>query len=277
MRIAALTMVYNEPVWARVWVRHYARQVGAEHCLVLDHGSTDGSTDGLGVAVERMRRSALDEDARAVVVSDCVRALLQRYDAVVHTDADELLVADPLHYADLTAYAADAPVVATAVGLDLQHLPDEEAALDAGRPLGSQRRWVRFSAAMCKPALVRAPVQWRPGFHSCDARRETGPLFLLHLRYADLGIGLARLGRTRTQAFARNDVNPHQRVADEEFAVMVRAIGRLPKVGGDLRPDGALIAPWMERMRAGWSCGDDQLSLAGDRLWSLPDDILALL
>ena len=106
MRVAALTMVYNEPVWARVWVRHYARQVGAAHCLVLDHGSDDGSTAGLEVAVERVRRSTLDEDARARLVSDCAAVLLRSYDAVVHTDADELLIADPLRYADLRAYAA---------------------------------------------------------------------------------------------------------------------------------------------------------------------------
>ena len=36
MRVAALTMAYNEPVWAKVWARHYAGQLGAEHCTILD-------------------------------------------------------------------------------------------------------------------------------------------------------------------------------------------------------------------------------------------------
>ena len=136
MRVAALTMMYNEPVWARVWVRHYARQVGGEHCFVLDHGSDDGSAEGLGVAVERLGRSALDEDARAALVSERVRVLLRRYDAVVHTDVDELLVAEPGRHADLRAYAGVAPEVGTAVGLDLQHLPEEEAAWSRGWGLG---------------------------------------------------------------------------------------------------------------------------------------------
>ena len=57
----------------------------------------------------------------------------------------------------------------TAIGLDVQHLPDEEAALDPRAPFGRQRQWVRFSAAMCKPALVRRAVHWAPGFHCCDA------------------------------------------------------------------------------------------------------------
>ena len=277
MRVAALTMVYNEPLWARAWVRHYTRQVGAVDCLVLDHGSTDGSTDGLGVAVERLRRSALDEDARAALISERVRDLLRRYDAVVHTDSDELLVADPVRYRDLREYAAVAPAVATAIGLDVQHLPDEEPALDAARPLGAQRRWVRFSAAMCKPALVRTHVQWRPGFHTCDAAREMGSLYLLHLRYADLRAGLSRLSRTRAQVFARPDTNLHQRVSDDAFEGMMREIGRLRKVEGDLRPDGPLLAPWLDRMQAGWARGDDQLSLAGDVLWPLPEYIRAVL
>ena len=277
MRVAALTMIYNEPLWAPVWVRHYARQVGAEHCFVLDHGSTDGSTDGLDVSVERLPRSALDEDARAALVSDRVRELLRRYDAVVHTDADELLLADPARYKDLRAYAVDAPPVVTAAGLDLQHLPGDEVPLDAARPIGAQRRWVRFSGAMCKPAMVRTPVRWQPGFHACDADRAFGPLYLVHLRYADLDAGLKRLARTRSQTFASADTNPHQRVPDEAFESMVRQIARLPLVEGDLRPDGALLAPWLDRMRAGWARDDGQLSLAGDVLWALPEYVRAVL
>ncbi len=276
-RVAALTMIYNEPVWARVWVRHYARQVGAAHCFVLDHGSDDGSTTGLGVAVELLARTPLDEDARAELISERVRVLLRDYDAVVHTDADELLVADPAAYPDLVAYAAVAPGVATAIGLDLQHLPDVEPGLDATLPLGGQRRWVRFSAAMCKPALVREAVRWTPGFHGCDGDRAFGGLYLIHLRYADLSAGLARLRRTRSQAFARADVNLHQRVPDAAFEAMVRAIGQLPRVEGDLSPGGAVLEPWLTRMRAGWARGDGQLALAGDALWSLPAALRARL
>ena len=273
MRVAAVTMVYNEPIWARVWARHYAREVGAEHCLVLDHGSDDGSTADLGVRVERMARSVLDEDGRARLMSDCVAMLLRRYDVVVHSDADELLVADPRRYADLRAYAAEAREVVTAVGLDVLHLPDEEPALDVSQPLGAQRSWVRFSAAMCKPALVRRAVRWTPGFHSCDAPREIGPLYLLHLRYADLGAGLRRLARSRGLAFARPDMNLHQRVPDAVFDGMVRDVARLPRREGPLLGEDGACSPWLARMQAGWSRGDDQLGLSGDVLWRMPDDV----
>jgi hypothetical protein len=214
-----------------------------------------------------MRRSALDEDARASLISDCARELLRGYDAVVHSDADELVIADARRYRDLRAYAAVAAEVETAIGLDLHHLPNEEPALDPTRAIGEQRQWVRFSAAMCKPALVRRPVRWTPGFHGCDAERVFGGLYLLHLRYADLGSGLLRLARSRELKFAQPDANPHQRVPDEAFEEMVRAIAELPKVEGELD---VLSGPLMTRMMEGWSSGDMQLNFSGDSLWRLP-------
>ena len=277
MQLAAVTMVYNEPVWAPAWARHYAGQVGAEHCLVLDHGSDDGSTDGLPVPVRRLPRSPLDDAWRVEQVAAVVQELLGRYDAVVHTDADELLVADPARYPDLRACAAAArhPAV-TAIGLDVQHLPEEEPALDPHAPFGPQRRWVRFSAAMCKPALVRRAVHWAPGFHCCDAPLVTDGLYLLHMRYADLGLGLRRLARTRGQAFSSPDIAGHQRVPDAAFAGMVRAIAGLPRRDAGLDPDAPPLRPWLDQLRASRAAREGELykldlSLSGDELWRLPD------
>src|SRR4051794_21914145 len=231
MRVAALTMAYNEPVWAPVWARFYAGQVGAENCFLLDHGSDDGSTDSLGITVERLERPAvLDEVARAATVTARAEDLLGSYDAVVHTDVDELVLADPARYPDLVAFAEHVPEpVVTAAGMDLQHLPDEEPPLDLARPIGQQRQWVRFSASMCKPVFVRRPVKWVPGFHACDAPMVTAGLYLLHLRYADLELGLQRLPRTRRLTVAQAQAHSHQRVLDQEFADMVRAIAGLPR------------------------------------------------
>ncbi len=271
MRVAALTMSYNEPIWAQVWARHYAHQVGAEHCFLMDHGSDDGSVDGLAINVERLARSALDEDERAARVSARAAALLERYDAVVHSDVDEMVVADPRRFRDLRAFAASQPAdVVTAVGLDVQHVVAEEAAIDPSRPIGIQRGWVRFSAAMCKPVFVRRAVQWAPGFHSCDAVLRTGGLFLFHLRYCDLGLGLARLARTRGQAFATADTNPHQRVAGEVFEEMIGSIAQLPRVTVSFDTECGAMAAWVGGVIAAQQSGGDWLSLSGDQLWGLP-------
>lgn len=283
MRVAALTMSYNEPVWAGVWARHYAGQLGAEHCVVLDHGSDDGSADGLPVRVVRLGRSVLDEAWRVAVVSEEVRSLLQRYDAVIHTDVDELLVADPLYYSGLRGFvAARAEPVITAIGLDLQHIPDREATLDLARPIGAQRRWVRFSAALCKPVLVRRAVEWAPGFHCCDAPMVFDRLYLLHMRYADLGAGLRRLARTRAQAVIDPAGFEHQRVSDAEFEGMVRAIAGLPQEAGVLDPWLTPLLGWLDRLRASRVMREAEvykldLGLSGDVLWRLAPEILALI
>ena len=272
MRLAALTMAYNEPVWAGVWARFYSRQVGAANCFLLDHGSDDGSTDGLGIHVEPLARSALDENARAATVSAVVAELLRAYDAVVHSDVDELVLADPTRYRDLLAFADAVPdLVVTAAGLDVQHLPGEEPPLDVQRPIGEQRQWVRFSGAMCKPAFVRRPVRWMPGFHRCDAEMVPGGLYLLHLRYADLRLGLERLGRTRSQSFSSPETNLHQRVSDDEFAEMIGAIAQLPQESVPFAVEQAPLATWLARVKAAQEGGEPWLTLAGDRLWRIPE------
>lgn len=278
MRVAALTMSYNEPVWAPIWARHYARQVGAANCFLLDHGSDDRSADGLGINVERLARSALDEDERAALVSSRAAALLTEYDAVVHADVDELVVADPRRHRDLRAFAGERrEAVVTAVGLDLQHLAVEEAAFDPMRPIGEQRRWVRFSAAMCKPVFVRRAVRWTPGFHACDAPFCTGGLYLVHLRYVDTALGLRRLQRTRAQAFAHADTNPHQRVPDETFKEMLQSIAQLPKAVVPFDTGSGAIAAWTDRIAKARSTDGEWLSIAGDELWALPPRFLGLI
>ena len=271
MRVAALTMAYNEPVWARVWARYYARQVGAAHCYMLDHGSEDGSTEGLGIHVEPVTRSVRDEDERAARISARAARLLAEYDAVVHSDVDELVVADPSRFADLRAYAeAEQEAVVTAVGVEVQHLPGEEPPLAAERPIGEQRRYVRFSAAMCKPVFVRRPVQWSPGFHRCDAAMVASGLLLFHLRYADLELGLRRLEATRGQEVARVEAHLHQRVSNEAFTRMVENVAQLPRECVSFSVAEEPLAGWIGQVQGAQMRGEAWLNRAGDRLWRIP-------
>ncbi len=275
--VAAVTMAFNEAVFLPIWVRHYAREVGAENTYVLDHGSNDGSTVGLDCRVVPVPRGALDEPARAGVVSEFCAGLLRDHAAVLHSDADELLVADPRHHDGLAAYAAAAlPDVVTAVGLDLHHLPDEEPPLDPAQPIGAQRRWARFAASMCKPALIRRPVAWAPGFHCCDAPLVLDQLWLFHLRYADLGGGLARLARSRAITVTNEAANAHQRVPDEQFTALMRGVAALPR-RATVPFDPALppLLRWTEALRASRIAREDELykldlSLSGDELLEVP-------
>ena len=94
-KVAAITMVYNEAALLPVWARHYVKQVGADHCYVIDHGSTDALVLPRGVNQLRLPRSPHDDLRRAGFISKLTTSLLAYYDWVIYTDVDELLVADP--------------------------------------------------------------------------------------------------------------------------------------------------------------------------------------
>ena len=276
MHIAALTMVHNEPLWAPIWARHYAAQLGPEHCYMIDHGTTDRSLDALPapIRIEPIERAPLDEAWRATFIASRAHTLLQTYDAVIHTDADELLIPDPAHWPSLRAWAGSKPpATVTAVGLDVQHIPNEEPRLDPDQPIADQRRWLRFSAAMCKPVFTQRPIQWSPGFHSASAPLVLAGLVLLHFRYADLDAGLHRLARTRAQSFADPHTGQHQRVSGPDFTAMIQAIAQLPRRNTPIDPARAPLRPWLtqlfqDRLHREHELYKLDLSRAGNELWS---------
>lgn len=232
MKVAAVTMVYNEPDFLPIWLRHYAHQVGGRHCYVIDHGSDDGSTDSHGeVNVVRIPRSAQDDERRTHFISRFCAALLDWYDWVIHTDVDEIVLADPRSYATLTEYCAGSPPeVVTAAGFNVHHLPESEPAVDLTRPISEQRRWVRLSGAMCKPVLIRRAVDWVPGFHcASDAPVAFDRLFLFHLRWFDKALGLKRLAKTRAMPWADPQAGAWQRVPDSDFVSLFEVFSRLPQ------------------------------------------------
>jgi hypothetical protein len=278
MNVAAVTMVYNEAEFLPIWVRHYSRQVGAEHCYVIDHGSDDGSTDELGeVNVARLPRSPHDDVRRARFLSEFCAGLLHWYDWVIHTDVDEIAIAEPRFYAALPEYCATLrQPVATAVGLDLHHLPDDEPPIDPDRPITEQRRWARFTGAMCKPALIQRPVNWSTGFQRADAPIAFGELFLFHLRWFDRDMGLKRLAKTRAMPSVHVDATWSHRISDDRYREKLAHLARLPRrehVSFDVS-----LPPLSNATSAvlGAEAGRDgqpesfRMNLEVDELWALP-------
>lgn len=274
-------MVYNEPDYLPIWLRHYARQVGTANCYVIDHGTDDGSTDGYGeVSFIRLPRTPLDEDKRVALVASIVSFLLSIYDAVIHTDVDEIVFADPRRHAELHSFCQqnDAAVV-TAYGFDIHQAMDSEPALDLARPILEQRRWVRFSAAMCKPVLVRKPVVWAPGFHcTSDDPIAMSELYLFHLRWVDLDVALRRLARSRAQPWADPNAGAWHRVPDSDYENMFRANSGLPRrEDGGLMPGVPPLKDAVDRFLHSQigretECYKISLDIPVHELWRIPDE-----
>lgn len=200
--VAVFTMVYNEPRNLPLWTRYYGEQFGHENCWVLDHGSTDGSTDSLPCHRVRLPRDPMDSLRRAQRCSAFQHFLLRVYDTVIYVDSDEFLVPDPRHHASLAAWCADRRNRnVQAFGLDVIQDVGVEPAIDSSKPILSQRRWWFFSRFMCKPAVAGDPLCWQPGFHELDPGSPPvavdPDLRLLHLRLLDLDWSLAKQAQYR--------------------------------------------------------------------------------
>jgi hypothetical protein len=237
VNVAAVTMAYDEPDFLPIWARHYAAQVGPSNCYVIDHGSEDGSTTVdyvRDINIVRVPRSAYDDYRCARFLSGFCSSLLEWYDFVVHADVDEIVVADPAQHASLTAYCESCRYdVVTAIGFNILHTGDD-LPIDPTVKVLEQRKWICFSAAMCKPTLTRRPLVWYAGFHRAqDVEPTFDGLYLFHLRFFDRDTGLRRLAKTRAQAWAEPDACWWQRIPDDDCLQMFARYDNLhrnPKV-----------------------------------------------
>jgi hypothetical protein len=202
-KVAALTIVRDEAVMLPRWLRYYGDQLGTDHLVVIDHGSTDGSTDDLPCRV--IRNPELTgpsfERARMRLLTRVARELLERHDAVVFTDCDEFLLVDPDRYGGLREYVAANPDrdVTGGLGFNVVHRADREATIRADLPVLGQRRYGMFVQRLCKPSLKRVDAKWRFASHGIAVPYRPDPaLLLVHLKYADA----EHLRRVGDQRFA---------------------------------------------------------------------------
>lgn len=201
-RAVVMTMVRDESDMLPRWLDYYGGQLGMENLVVLDDNSVDGSTTDLPCTLYRLppppwkRRWAM---TRARLVNGMASGLLACNDVVIFTDTDEFLVPDPDRYEGLLDYLAhrtDVPVVAP-LAFEVMHNARVEPPLDPDRPVLQQRRFVKFSPAMCKPLLKRVPAAWEPAFHAIHAPFRVDPdLLMFHLKWSDEAT-LSRVGAHR--------------------------------------------------------------------------------
>jgi len=243
--VAVFTMVYNEPRNLPLWVQYYGGQLGLENCWVLDHGSTDGSTDNLPCHRVRLPRDPMDSLRRAQRCSAFQHFLLRFYDTVIYVDSDEFLVPDPRHHDSLSAWCAQRRHRnVRAFGLDLVQALGVESAIDTASPILSQRRCWFFSRFMCKPAVAGDPMSWQPGFHELDPGSPPAPLDpdlrLIHLRLLDLEWALAKQAQYRALDWSPRQLMQgwasYQREGDESIRnAFLGALNR--RTPEDMGPD----------------------------------------
>ena len=264
-RLAAITMVRDEAVMLPRWIEHYTRQCGGnpEALLVIDDNSSDGSTTDLPCPVLRIppeTKRRRFERSRMEMVSNLAAGLLAAYDAVVFSDADEFVLADPARYDTLEDFLAERGGHAyAAMALNVVHNPAVEPPLDPQRPILQQRSLAKFVPWMCKPSLKRTPAPWARASHALRAPFTIdSDLYMFHAKFADLDT-------LRTTADGRRTVSETLKRAQQSTWVlggdaMVRLVRRTTR-----NVDLETVAPFSPPDRARL----DRIVVRGDGLYHL--------
>ena len=211
---AIITIVHNEAVFLPIWLRYYSQFFATQDMYVLDHESSDGSTESQGFVRIPVEHETVDHMWMVQKIEALQHDLLRNYEIVIVTDVDEIIAPTPSH-GTLGDYLGrfDEDWV-NCLGYELLHLPDREPPLRPQLPILEQRRYWYFNGAYDKPAVATVPMVWRPGFHGrADFQFNSDPdLRLIHLHRMDYEI-------CRQRHRTRGRLRWAERDASERWAV----------------------------------------------------------
>ena len=221
---AVITIVHNESVFLPIWLDYYSRSFAAQDIYVLDNQSTDGSTDRDGFVRIPVEHDEVDHPWMVQTVQELQRELLDRYEMVLVTDVDEIVIPHP-RAGTLSDYLDrfDEEWV-NCLGYEVLHQHDSEPPFDPARGVLEQRSTWFASTGYDKPAVASVPLSWRPGFHGrVDYHFNGDPdLRMIHLHRMDYEICRARHERWASVPWNERDLEHgwgvHNRVTeDQEF------------------------------------------------------------
>lgn len=193
-RICALTMARNDAFFLKKWISYYSEQLGEENLYVFLDGEDQSlpyDTGKVNVVVRKRvsQEVTVADRTRIGFLNEQAHLLLQRYDLVIGSDADELLVVDPKVGETLVEYLSHAkcnPCI-SGLGIDVGHHLKEEQPIDDTKPFLSQRKYALMDSQYTKPVVVSKPVRWGAGFHRVKMHnyRIDKNLYLFHFGSVD--------------------------------------------------------------------------------------------
>ena len=217
---AVLTIVHDESIFLPIWLRYYSQFFAPGQIHVLDHQTTDGSTDRDGFVRVPVTHDGVSHRWMVDVIQGYQHELMKTHDVVLTVDVDEIVAPDP-SFGSLGDYIdrLDEPFV-NCLGYEVIHIPAEEPPIDLTRPVLEQRGYWFPNDGYDKPALAMEPMEWVPGFHGrVDRQWALDPdLRLIHLHRMDYDICRQRHALRRQRRWGDEDVErgwaSHNRIDD---------------------------------------------------------------
>ena len=198
MKIAAITMVYQEYRMLERWYHYYGDLIGYENLYVVSHGGDDEhrrlTPKASHIAIPRGDLSRF-EGLRQQMLVHLQRSLYGYYDAVIRVDTDEFVVVDPDHHASLAdaLRSTDFDTTEAWFGLGMQLFPlSDDAQHDGDAPVTAASQHVTLSSIYSKAICCRRNIAthlhgaWYVGTGNVQIARFKMPkgLYLMHLKYA---------------------------------------------------------------------------------------------
>jgi len=221
-KFAAFTIVKNESYFLPIWLKYYSRFFQNKDIYVLDHESTDGSTDSLGVnAVPVHNEFAFDHQWLVETVQNFQKELLDRYECVVFAEADELLYCPSSSLGDLLNrfLSNQSMECLTSVGYEVIQNLGEEGSLGAGDEVFGNRKYFFRYPLYDKTLISKVPLNWEWGFHRCDKPQNFAyGSHIMHLHRVDFELMLKRHEERAKRWKLKNDgaAGVQHRIGDRE-------------------------------------------------------------
>lgn len=191
-KCAAITISHNESFFLPIWLKYHYKFFNTKDVYVIDHISDDGSTDNLdcNVIMWDFQETYAVHTLVQKVKEECSK-LLEKYEYVLFSETDELLIPDPLILGELDEFIIAANLSTyRAFGLEVIHKIEEEQPIDLTLPLLAQRKYCFHSTGYDKTLLISRLVDWSMGFHEVEDNKGAEPykdLYLFHLKRLDFG------------------------------------------------------------------------------------------
>ena len=200
-KIAAITMARNDAFFLKHWIAYYGAQLGEENLYIYLDGTDQPVPPTAGEATvihcERIEGMVVSAEKRRLTHLSTVAAeLLQRYDLVIGTDADEFLVVDPALNETLQTYLSKITIASSVsgLGLDVGQKMSTESTINENSSFLAQRNYAVLSSRYTKPVVLGEPVTWGSGFHRIKGHnfKIDKNLYLFHFGVFDYEMVMAR-------------------------------------------------------------------------------------
>lgn len=189
-------MVYRDHWALSQWYMHYGRLLGPENLFILAHGGDDKIPEicpnAHVITIPRDDLNQFDQ-SRGKILNDFQASLIEDYEWVIRTDADELICLDPAIYPTFESLFSKrwGPAI-FALGLEIAEQPGDTS-IDIKTPALSKRNAALFTGHYSKAWAVNGPTRLvRHGIevgkrraHRVNFALPKG-VYLVHLKHADL-------------------------------------------------------------------------------------------